>query len=134
VQKRPGVISFIGFMLILEAAFGAVAGIVVVALRGTDSVIEATGATGSELLIAGVLLLIVAGVEALVGLGILGGSRIARAIVAVIQVVHVMTAAWLMFTHHTGAFLNSGLISVGVALFVLWALFNERADEYYNVA
>jgi hypothetical protein len=39
-----------------------------------------------------------------------------------------------MFTHHTGAFLYQGLITVAVSLFVLWALFNDRADEYYAAA
>jgi len=134
VQKRPGVISFIGFIMVLQAAFGAVAGIVVIALRSTASVIDATGATDSELLFAGIVMLILAGIQGLVGLGVLGGSRVARAIVAVIQILNVMSAAWLMFTHHTGAFLYSGLLSVAVAVFVLWALFNEKADEYYNAA
>ena len=42
-------------------------------------------------------------------------------------------AAFVMFSHHTGAFLY-GLITVAVALFVLWALFNDKAEEYYNAA
>ena len=134
MQKRPGVITLIGFLLLTGAAFGAVAGIVTIAFRNTDSVLESTGATASELLIAGILVLVVAGIQGLIGAGILAGSRVSRAIVAAVQVVHVMAAAFVMFAHHTGAFLFQGLITVAVALFVLWALFNDRADEYYNAA
>jgi hypothetical protein len=134
VQKRPGVITFIGYLMVLQAAFGGIAGIVLIAARGAASAVDATGATEFELLVAGILMLIVAAIQGLVGLGILGGSRLARGIVAVVQVANVMTASYLMFTHHTGAFLYSGLITVAVAVFVLWALFNERADEYYVAA
>jgi hypothetical protein len=134
MQKRPGVITLIGFLLLVGAAFGGVAGVVTIAFRSVDSVLESTGATSSELLIAGVLMLIVAGVQALIGVGVLAGSRVARGIIAFVQVLHVMVASWLMFTHHTGAFLYQGLVTVAVALFVLWALFNDRADEYYSAA
>jgi hypothetical protein len=129
-MKRPGVITLIGWIILLQAFFGAVAGITTIALRSTDSVIEATGATASDLLIAGVWLLIVAVVQGLIGLGILGGSRIARGVA--VQVIHVAGAAYLLFTNHQGGFESSALITVAVAVFVLWALFSEKADEYYE--
>jgi hypothetical protein len=131
-MKRPGVISLIGWIILLQAFFGAVAGVTTIALRNTDAVIEATGATDSGLLFAGVWMLIVAVVLGLIGLGILGGSRVARGIVAAVEIIHVAGAAWLMFTHHEGGFLYQGLIAMGVAVFVLWALFSEKADEFYE--
>jgi hypothetical protein len=134
LQKRPGVISLIGWLLIIGAAFGAVSGIVTIAFRNTASVLESTGATSSELLIAGGLALAIAAIQGLIGLGILSGSRISRGIVAFIQVIHVAAVAFLMFSHHTGGFLYQGIITVAVALFVLWALFNDEADEYYSAA
>lgn len=133
-MKRPGVITFVGFMLVLGAVFSSVAGIALIVYKNDASVLAETGATGDELLFAGIVVLIVSAIQLLVGLGILGGSRIARGLVAVVVVLNVMSAAWLMFSHHTGAFLYHGLITVGVGAFVLWALFNERADEYYEAA
>jgi hypothetical protein len=132
MAKRPGVVTFIGVILLVQAAFGAVAGIVLIALQSNASVIDATGSTKSELFTAGLVALIVAAVQLLVGLGILGGSRVARGIVAAVQIIQVMAAAWVMFTHHTGAFLWSGIINIAIAVFVLWALYNERSDEYYE--
>ena len=134
MQKRPGVITLIGFLLLTGAAFVGVSGIVTIAFRNTESVLDSTGATSGELLTAGILALVIAGIQGLIGAGIRAGSRISRAPVAVVQVLHVAGASFLMFTHHTGAFLSQGLITVAVALFVLWALFNDRADEYHNAA
>jgi hypothetical protein len=134
MQDRPGVITLIGWLLIIGAAFGAVAGIVSIAFRSTESVLEATGASSSELLIAGIIALVIAAIQGLIGVGILAGSRISRGIVAFVQVLNVMGVAYLMFTHHTGAFLYQGLITVAIALFVLWALFNDRADAYYRAS
>jgi hypothetical protein len=132
--KRPGVITFIGVILVLQAVLGGVAGIVLIALQSNASVLDATNATKSELLTAGIVALIVAAIQLLVGLGILGGSRVARGIVAFVQLINVAAAAWVMFTHHTGAFLWQGVVTIGIAVFVLWALFNDRADEYYEAA
>jgi hypothetical protein len=134
MPNRPGVITLIGWLLIIGAAFGAVGGIVTIAFRNTASVLESTGATSGELLIAGILVLAVAAIQGLIGAGILAGSRLSRGIVAFVQVLHVAAVAFVMFSHHTGAFLYQGLITVAVALFVLWALFNDKADEYYNAA
>jgi hypothetical protein len=132
--KRPGVITFIGVVMLLQAALGGVAGVVLIALQSNDSVLEATAATKSELVVQGVVALIVALIQLLVGLGILGGSRIARGIVAFVSILTVMAATLAMFTHHTGAFLYSGVLSIGISVFVLWALFNEKSDEYYQAA
>jgi hypothetical protein len=130
--KRPGVVTFIGVVLLLQAALGGVAGIVLIALQSNDSVLEATSADKSELVVAGVVALIIAVIQLAVGLGILSGSRVARGIVAFVQILNVMAATWLMFTHHTGAFLYSGVTTFGIAMFVLWALYNEKSDEYYQ--
>ena len=132
--RRPGAITFIGVILLLQAVFGGIAGIVLIALQSNASVLKATNATKSELLTAGIIALIVAAIQLLIGLGILGGSRVARGIVAFVQLLNVGAATWVMFTHHTGAFLWQGVITIGIAVFVLWALFNEKADEYYEAA
>jgi hypothetical protein len=134
MQERPGVITLLGWLLIIGAAFSAVAGIVLIAFRSTEGILESTSTTSSELLVAGVLTLVVAAIQGLIGVGILAGSRFSRGIVAAIQVIHVAAAAYLMFSHHEGAFLYQGLITVAVALFVLWALFNERSDAYYKAS
>ena len=131
-MKRPGVITFIGVILMLQGVFGAVGGVVLIALQTNQSVIDATGATKSELFTSGLVQLIISAIVILIALGILGGSRVSRGIVAAIQIINVAAASWAMFTHHQGAFLYSALITIAIAVFVLWALFNEKSDEYYN--
>lgn len=135
MSQRPGVISFIGYVMILQAAFGAVQGVVSIAVRNEPRVLEALGGvTSGQLLVVGVAALVMAAIFALLGIGLLRGSRVSRGLVAAVQILHVMVAAWSMFTQHEGAWLFTGLLTVGVAVFVLWALFNERSDAYYASA
>ncbi|MGD9957601.1 MAG: hypothetical protein AB7O74_15075 [Candidatus Nanopelagicales bacterium] len=135
MSPRPGVISFIGYVMILQAAFGAVQGVVSIALRNEARVLDALGGvTSGQLVVAGSASLVMAAIFAILGFGLLRGSRVSRGLVAAVQILHVMVASWSMFTHHEGAWLFTGLLTVGVAVFVLWALFNERSDAYYAAA
>lgn len=135
MSQRPGVISFIGYVMILQAAFGAVQGAVSIALRNEARVLDALGGvTSGQLLVAGSAALVMAAIFFFLGLGLLRGSRVSRGLVAAVQILHVMVAAWSMFTHHEGAWMFTGLLTVGVSVFVLWALFNERSDAYYASA
>jgi hypothetical protein len=68
----------------------------------------------------------------LVALSLLRGGKGARILVTIVQVIAVASAAWTMFTHHTGAFLFQGLITTAIAIFVIWALYNERSEEYFD--
>ncbi len=130
--KRPGVVTFIGVIMLLQATFTIIGGIVVLALNTQDRIIEQTSLTSSELVVSGVVSLIMGALILLVAFMLLGGSRLARLLVAIVQIVHVAVAAWSMFTHHSSAFLFSGLLSVAIAVFVLWALYNEKSDEYFE--
>jgi hypothetical protein len=132
MAKRPGVITLIGVIMLIQATLTIVGGIVVLALNTQDRIIEETGLSSTELVTSGVVSLVVGGIVLIITLALLGGSRVARVIVTIVQVIVVAGAAWSMFTHHTGAFVFAGLLQVAIAIFVLWALYNEKADEFYG--
>jgi hypothetical protein len=132
MAKRPGVITFIGVIMLIQATLTIVGGIVVLALNTQKRILDETGLSSSDLVVSGIVSLVVGAIILLVTLALLGGSRVARVIVTVVQVIAVAAAAWSMFTHHTGAFLFGGLLQVAIAIFVLWALYNEKADEFYS--
>lgn len=132
MPKRPGVVTLIGVIMLLQATFTLVGGVVLLALNTQERILAETGLSSSQLVTSGVVSLVVGAVVGLVSLLLLAGSRVARGLVAAVQVLNVAFAAWVMFAHHTGAYLYQGLLTVGIALFVLWALFNERADEYFE--
>jgi hypothetical protein len=134
MPRRPGIITFIGVLMLLHAALSLVGGVVLVALRTQRRVIEQTNLTSEDLLVAGVVALVLGVIYLVVALLLLSGSRVARGLVAAVQILSVMAAAWTMFTHHSEAFLFQALFQVAIAIFVLWALFNERSEDYFNPA
>jgi hypothetical protein len=131
MAQRPGVITFIGVIMLIQATLNIVAGVMLLALNTQQRIIDETGLSSSELVTSGVVALVVGAIILLVTLALLAGSRVARVLVTIVQVIAVAGAAWGMFAHHTGAWLFSGLLQVGIAIFVLWALYNEKADAYY---
>ena len=71
-MKRPGVITFIGVIMLLQATLTLVGGIVVLALSTQDRIMEQTSLSTSELVTSGVVSLIIGGIVLLVTLALLG--------------------------------------------------------------
>lgn len=132
MSDRPGTVTFIGVLMLIQSAFSLAAGITVIFLADNEQIEEATGLAKDALVTSGWATIATAVVVGIVGALILTGSRVGRVLVAVAEGLAVVAAAYVMFTHHDGAFLFQGALTVGWAMFVLWALFNERADAYFE--
>ena len=132
MARRPGLVTFIGVLIVIQGVFTAVEAIVSIAYRGNDRLERELRLDSGDMLISGITYGIVAIVLLAVGIGLLQGSRFSRVLVAVVQAFNVAVVTWAMFVHHTGAYLLAGAIAIAWALFILWALFNERADEYFD--
>jgi hypothetical protein len=131
--RRPGVVTFIGVVLFIEAFLNAVIAIAVFLFRDDRGVLSATGATADELLWVSLGAAIIAVLLFIVGTGILGGSRGARLFVAIVVALNMAAAVWTMFVYHQGGFLFSGLFTIGIGVFVLWALYgHERSEAFFE--
>jgi hypothetical protein len=133
---RPGVVTFIGVILYIQAFLAAISAVVVFAFRNdiTDFLekqgapVSNTSLTGSAIgqAVAAVLLFIVAS-------GLMRGSRGIRVLVAIVEAITMGIALWIMLFHHTGAYLYQGIFTLLVGVFVLWALYgNERSDAFFG--
>ena len=134
MAQRPGVITFIGVIMLIQAALNLVAGITLIAFNSQQRIIEETNLTSGELITSGIIALVMGAIVGLVTLALLAGSRVARGLVAAVQILLVIGATFHMFFNHNGAWLFSSLLQIAIAVFVLWALFNEKADAYYAKA
>jgi len=132
MSNRPGTVTFIGVLMMIQAAFSLAAGIVVIFIADNEQIEEATGLSKDALTTSGWATIVSSVIVGLVAGLILTGSRVGRALVAIAEGIAVVAAAYVMFTHHDGAFLFQGALTVAWAMFVLWALFNERADAYFE--
>jgi len=128
--KRPGVITFIGVLLYIKAGLAAIGSIAAWVAVGSDAATQA-GITDSALKQAGIAEAIAAVLLIFAAFYLMSGSNGARLVVAVVVGIRLMLLVWVMLIHHTGAYLYTGLISAGFALFILWALYGDDRSEAY---
>lgn len=133
---RPGVVTFIGVILYIQAFLAAVSAVVLLAFR--DNIQDFLSDNGSALsdgsvtgtiigeAVAAILLLIVAS-------GIMSGSKGMRLFVAIVEAIVMGIALYTMVTHHAGAYLYRGFFTLLVGVFVLWALYgNDRSEAFFE--
>ena len=125
--ERPGIITFIAWLLIIKSAMAAVTAIF--ALFGIFT--ENTGLTDVELLTEGV---VEAGVAILLfwaGNNLLSGNKKARTFVGVVVGVRLVATVVVMLTHHEGGYLAVTFFGAGIGLLALYALFADKNSEEY---
>lgn len=129
--KRPGVVTFVGVVLYIKAVVAAVIGIALLIDRGQLE--DVTGRSSDELLWTAIVELILAVLLFLVASAIMSGTNWARLAVAIVLGIRIAAAAWWMITHIGGPFQWNAVINIGIAIFVLWALYgNDKSNEYFE--
>jgi hypothetical protein len=133
VVRRPGVVTFIGVIVVIQGVLAAVAGVVVLAFNSSDTIQAATNQTSSALVGAGIAELVVAALFLAVGFGVLRGNRASRFLVVLAQGIGMTLATWLLLTHHAGGYQTRSLITLLIGAFVIWALYGHaESDEWFT--
>ena len=132
--KRPGVVTFIGVVLYIQAFLAAIGGIVGLAFsdRLDDTVVNGVELTKNGIIATSIWELIMAVVLFFVASGIMRGSRGFRMIVAIVEGIRIVSSLGFMIYHSGGAYVESGFISILISMFVLWALYHEKSDEFFE--
>jgi hypothetical protein len=132
--RRPGVVTFVGVMILIQAFLNAVVAVVTLAFKDDVNEFLATqGGTASDASITGIA--VGAGIAALllflVGNGILRGSRGWRLFVVLVQAANMGYALYMMISHPHSAFVTSGLVTLLIGVFVIWALYGHKESEAF---
>ena len=131
--RRPGMVTFIGVIIVIQGFLAAVAGVVVLAFNSSDRIQAATNQTSSALVGAGIAELVIAALYLAVGFGVLSGNRGARFLVVLSTGLGMALATWLLFTHHDGGYTTRSMITLLIGTFVIWALYGHReSDEWFT--
>lgn len=134
--RRPGVVSFVGVILYIQAAMAAIAALSLLIWR--NDILDYLEKEGSPLadgaftgtiiseVIAAILLLAV-------GNGIMRGSSGYRLFVTIVQGLAMALAVYTLIGHHVGGYVYRGVFTLFVGVFVLWALYgNEASDRFFE--
>jgi len=133
--SRPGVVTFIGVILYIQAFLAAVAAVSLLIWRGdVIDFLEQQGSPISSSALNGTVIgeAIVAVLLFLVAAGIMRGSGGYRMFVAIVQAINMGFAIYVLVAHHTGGYVYRAVFTLFIGAFVLWALFaNDESDRFF---
>ncbi len=135
-DQRPGVVSFIGIILYIQAFLAAVSAISMLIWRNDIlNFLEKEGSPLTSSAFTGTIIgeVIVAFLLLAVANGIMRGSSGYRLFVAIVQALSMASAIYILIAHHAGGYVYRGVFSLFIGVFVLWALYaNEESDRYFQ--
>ncbi len=134
--RRPGVVTFIGVIMYIQAFLAAIAAVSLLIWR--NDILDFLEKEGSPLsdgaftgtiigeAIAALLLFFVAN-------GIMRGSSGFRLFVAIAQGLAMALAVYTLVAHHVGGYVYRSVFTLFVGVFVLWALYgNDESDRFFE--
>ena len=134
--RRPGVVTFIGVILYVQAALAAVAGISLLIWRNDVlDWLEQEGAPLSDGALTGTIIgeFIAAALALLAAAGLMRGSSGWRLVVAIVQGIAMAFAVYTLIAHHVGGLVYRSVFTLFVGVFVLWALYgNDQSDRFFE--
>lgn len=131
-MERPGVVTFVGVLVLIKSGIALVTGTALLLARGGDQAATA-GISDNSLMTSAIVEMMAALVLYFVAWYLLKGRKGARLIVAIAVGIQLAVTVFVMLDHGTGGYLYTGLISAAFSLFILWALYgDDRSNEYFN--
>ena len=132
-RQRPGVVTFVGIVLYIQAFAATAYGIVAFLERDNEKLQLVTGQNDSDLIVQSISQFVVAIALFLVAASIMSGTSWGRLLVAIVAGVQIVVLTWFLITHHAGGFQTMGMVYIGIDIFVLWALYGHKeSQEFYE--
>jgi hypothetical protein len=130
--RRPGLVTLLLILVVIEGLFSIFVGLVLVFTRDSVTVTgDVQTSSSSVALWLGILLIVIGVVYLLIARGLATGNNFSRLLVAVVTVVNIAAALWLLFTHPGGARWSTvGSILLGVI--VLAILYSPKASAFFR--
>ena len=133
VRERPGTVTAVVVLTYLAGVFDVIAGGVVWALAGNNSLQEASGQAKGALTTVAIVYIVLGVVTILVGFLLAQGSPVARMLVTILMVLRIAAAVYgLVVVGLSGA--AESIIAIVIAVTVIALLWNQRATAYFKAA
>jgi hypothetical protein len=127
---RPISVSVVAIVAFIQGIIAIAAGIGLVVERNDSNLLEHIDRSSGTLSTYGVISIIWGALALLVGYGLWHGGGWARIVVAILQILALAGGVYMLFAWN-GSYVWQGIWQIIVSLFVLWLLFNPRADEFF---
>ena len=119
--SRPFGVTLVYLLILVTGVLGLIAGIIVLFNRNSD---------GTAGLAYGLVTILVSVIYLLVARGIFNGNRVSRLIVGALTLLSLVGGIWIAIVASGSRV--TGLIQAGLALIILFMLYNRRASEFFR--
>lgn len=128
---RPWNVTLVAIIALLIGLFDIAVGIVVLLYRNDAEFLYNTSLTPSEALTLGLVTLVVGAITLLLSFGLFGGSRLARGVIALLEVVRIAFGVYALIVA-IGTTRLSAVIEITIAVVVLLLLFaGQRTKAFF---
>ena len=127
---RPIGVSVVAIIAFIQGIIAIVAGIGLIFERNDSNLLEHIDRSSGTLSTYGVISVIWGAVALLVGYGLWHAASWARMVVTILQIFAIAGGVYLLFGWG-GNYVWQGIWQILISLFVLWLLFNPRAEEFF---
>ena len=119
--SRPFGVTIVWLLILLTGVLGLLAGILILFNRNADNTAG---------LWYGLVTILISVIYLLVARGIANGSRVSRLIVGALTLLSLVGGIWIAITASGSRI--TGLVQAGLALIILFMLYNRRAGEFFR--
>jgi hypothetical protein len=132
--KRPGGVTLLGVLVIISGILYVLSGIIaLIAFAGSGGVGNSSGLTDNQrlvVLVVGIAVLLFGLIELAVARGLFRGSNTARVIVAIVNVLTIISG--LVAAFQSGNQRGTSIGQVVIAIIVLALLYSPKANEWFS--
>lgn len=128
---RPISVSVVAIVAFIQGIIAIAAGIGLVVERNNSALLQHIDQSSGTISTYGVTSIVWGALALLVGYGLWHSGGWARIVVSILQIFALAGGVYMLFAWN-GAYLWQGIWQIIVSLFVLWLLFNPRADEFFH--
>ncbi|RDV44151.1 hypothetical protein DOE76_14000 [Leifsonia sp. ku-ls] len=124
MATRPGSVTFVAVLTYLNGILDIIGGVVLLLTRD-----QVSGAGGSAAITTSAIVSLLLGiVTVVVARGLLRGSSVSRALVAVVMVIDLLNGVLLLFTSQV----VTGVIQILWSILIVALLFTRRANAFFT--
>ena len=130
--RRPGLVTLLLILVVIEGLFSIFVGLVLVFTRDSVTVTGDVQASSSSVALwLGILLVVIGVVYLLVARGLANGNNFSRLLVAAVTIVSIAGSVWVLFAHPGGARWST-LGSILLGVIVLAILYSPKASAFFR--
>ena len=130
--SRPGGITLLMILGVIQGLLAFLGGLILAVASDDATLQEESQLSADQLLAAGIAVMVVGGIVALLALALGRGSQVVRWLYGILTMVNVAFGAWGVFSLHGEQRLSS-VFTLVFGLVVLWILFgSERTDRFFS--